>query len=125
MKKRGQFPGPRFFHEIFLRHHRYLSPLIKELRKEKSPPENRTASNDCLPYKKRRNYLVESTTAEESTTTAEESTITGAVVVSTVTSVSVSVVSGASLHATNAPIANTNKNFFIVPCFVFLGIIWC
>lgn len=88
---------------------------------KESHPENRTASNDCLPYEKKDYFAAEvsavagAAVVSTGATTAV-STITGAtVVVSTVVVSSVVV----SLHAAKAPIANTNKSFFIVPCFVY------
>ena len=94
---------------------------------EKSPPENRTASNDCLPYEKRDNYFL---TAEVSAVLVV-SAAAGAVVSGTITlvvsgattvvSVFCSVDSVELLQATKAPIANTNKSFFMLPVFCFVN----
>jgi hypothetical protein len=87
-------------------------------KKKEGPPENRTASNDCLPYEKDYIFLVVSVDIFEvvsGVTTVVVSTI-GVVV--TVESVVVVSVLELSLHAANAPIAQTNKSFFILIFFV-------
>jgi hypothetical protein len=90
---------------------------------KKSPPENRTASNDCLPYEKSYflivvSFLVVSVDIAEVSgagagAIAAEST--GAVAA---VSVAFSSPVPASLQAAKDAIANTNNSFFIVPFFV-------
>jgi hypothetical protein len=92
-----------------------------------SPPENRQASNDCLPYEKTYYLLVVSEPVADVSTVAAEP-VSGVAVadVSNDSIVAFADVSAAfsvevalSLHATKAPIAKTNKNFFIFELFEF------
>lgn len=93
---------------------------------EKSPPGNRTASNDCLPYEKRDNYFLTAVvSAGLAVVSAGVAVVSGAGAAgagAAVVSAFCSVDSVELLQATKAPIANTNKSFFMLPMFVLLTI---
>ena len=108
-----------------------LTPHAFTFPNEKSPPGNRTASNDCLPYEKSWNYffsvsalaLIESTVTflVESTADLVESAavFTESTCADAVESAAFAVVSAELLHeATNAPMAKINRSFFILSVFV-------
>ncbi|MEJ7768562.1 MAG: hypothetical protein WKF89_12170 [Chitinophagaceae bacterium] len=87
------------------------------VKKKIGHPGNRTASNDCLPYERDYIFFVVSVDIVD-IVSGVNTVVVSTIGVVTVLSVDVVSVVVLSLQAANAPIANTNKSFFIFCFFV-------